>query len=100
MYQGCNQVPPRDSSSPAAYRTSACLAWRQTMGRHSDVVRVWIRALGLYGVLTVFGVWLGLHVLPHGPPLCRLATIRTAAFLIAGKRDLSKIHLHMAGQPT
>ena len=84
MYQGCNQVPPSDSSSPAAYRTSACLAWRQTMGRHSDVVRVWIRALGLYGVLTVFGVWLGLHVLPHGPTWVNGGLFRRAWFWDGG----------------
>ena len=84
MYEGRNQAPRRDLSSPPARRISAWLACHQAMGRHADVVRVWVRATGLYAALIALGLWLGLHVLPHGPVWVNGGLFRRAAFWDGG----------------
>lgn len=82
MYQRHNQAPTCDLSSPPAQRTPAWLAWRQTVD--PDVVRLWARAIGLYAALIASGLWLGLHVLPHGPIWVNGGLIRRAGFWDGG----------------
>jgi hypothetical protein len=54
------------------------------MGQHADVVRVWARAIGLYAALIALGLWLGLHVLPHGPVWVNGGLFRRAGFWDGG----------------
>ena len=82
MYHGHNQAPPYDLSSPPECRTSAWLVWRQTMG--PDAVRLWARAIALYAALIASGLWLGLHVLPHGPIWVNGGLFRRAGFWDGG----------------
>jgi hypothetical protein len=54
------------------------------MDRHAEVVRVSIRAVGLYVALITLGLWLGLHVLPHGPTWVNGGLLRMAKFWDGG----------------
>lgn len=84
MHQAHNQTTPCDLSSPLTHQASPWLTWPRTIGWPTDAVRVWVRAIGLYAALIALGLWLALHMLPHGPIWVNGGLFRRARFWDGG----------------